>query len=181
MVPTVPACGSHNGRRRVPTGVSDDRLPRPSAAVVIVSVGVTLVGGRTGVHGGGLHVYMCARGTVEVPNVHAAVVRAGVDVSLVCGGRRREMAANESFEDAVAAEGHEGAVVRVRSVIEDVVWSEAVIEVCGVVLFGMVSRGKSGRSCKIARHLPVGLPSHQHPSIPSCANPTACMSDPLRC
>lgn len=44
------------------------------------------------------------------------------------------MAADEGFEDAVAAEGYEGAVVRVRGVVEDVVGGEAVVEVCGVVL-----------------------------------------------
>ena len=48
------------------------------------------------------------------------------------------MAADEGFEDAVAAEGHEGAVVRVGGVVEDVVGSEAVVEVCGVVLWRLV-------------------------------------------
>lgn len=47
------------------------------------------------------------------------------------------MAADEGFEDAVAAEGYQGAVVRVRGVVEDVVGGEAVVEVCGVVLEGI--------------------------------------------
>ena len=44
------------------------------------------------------------------------------------------MAADERFEDAVAAEGYEGAVVGVRGVVQGVVGREAVVEVCGVVL-----------------------------------------------
>jgi hypothetical protein len=67
--------------------------------------------------------------------VNPAVVRAGVDVALVGGGCGREVAADERFEDAVAAEGYEGAVVWVGGVVEDVVGGEAVVEVCGVVLW----------------------------------------------
>jgi len=101
----------------MPARVADNRLPGPRAAVVVVAVGVALVGGGAGVHGGGLDVYLCAGRAVEVPDVHAAVVRAGVDVALVRGGGRGEVAANERFEDAVAAEGYEGAVVGVRGVV----------------------------------------------------------------
>jgi hypothetical protein len=126
MIPAVPTGGSHNRSRRVPAGVSDDRLPSSSAAVVVVAIGVALVGCGAGVHGSGLYVYLGAWGTVEVPDVYAAVVRAGVDVSLICGGWGREVASDESLEDAVAAEGHEGTVVRVRCVVEDIVGSEVV-------------------------------------------------------
>lgn len=178
MVPAVPAGGSDNGRRRVPAGVPDNRLPCPSTAVVIVPIGVALVGSWAGVHRSGLHVYLCTRGAVEIPYVHTAVVRARVDVSLVCGGSGREVAANEGFENAVAAESYEGAVVRVRGVVEDIVWSEAIIEVCGVVLCVLLA-GVS--LVKAAKHLPVGLPSHRHPSRPSYASPTAYMSGPLHC
>ena len=148
MVPAVPTSSSDNRRRRVPAGVADDRLPRAGAAVVVVAVGVALVGRGAGVHGGGLHVYLRARGAVEVPDVHAAVVGAGVDVSLVGGGCGGEVAADEGLEDTVAAEGHEGAVVRVGGVVEDVVGGEAVVEVCGVVLLMIVSTGSAWRSCK---------------------------------
>ena len=44
------------------------------------------------------------------------------------------MAADERFEDAVAAEGYEGAVVGVGRMVEGVVGREAVVEICGVVL-----------------------------------------------
>lgn len=66
--------------------------------------------------------------------MHATVVRAGVNVALVGGGGRGEVAADQRFEDAVPAEGHEGAVVGMRGVVEGVVGGEAVVEVCGVVL-----------------------------------------------
>jgi hypothetical protein len=117
MVPAIPARSRDHRRRRVPARVTDDRLPRPRAAVVVVAVGEALVGGRAGVHRGGLDVYLGAGRAVEVPDVDAAVVGAGVDVALVGGGGRGEVAANEGFEDAVAAEGYEGAVVGVRGVV----------------------------------------------------------------
>lgn len=66
--------------------------------------------------------------------MYAAVVRAGVDVALVGGGGGREVASDEGFEDAVAAEGDEGAVVRVGLVLEHIVGGEAVVEVRGVFL-----------------------------------------------
>ena len=44
------------------------------------------------------------------------------------------MAADESFEDTVAAEGDEAAVVGMGRVFFDVVGGEAVVEVCRVVL-----------------------------------------------
>jgi hypothetical protein len=44
------------------------------------------------------------------------------------------MAADERFEDAVAAEGYEGTVVGVGSVGSGVVGREAVVEICGVIL-----------------------------------------------
>jgi hypothetical protein len=148
VIPAVPTGGSNDGRRRMPAGVSDNRLPCAGAAVVVVAICVALIGCGAGVHGGRLHVYLCAWGAVKVPDVHAAVVRTGVDVSLVCGGCRREVAADESLEDAVAAEGHEGAVVRVGCVVEDVVGRKAVVEVCGVVLLMIVSTVISPRNYK---------------------------------
>lgn len=66
--------------------------------------------------------------------MHFAVMRAGVDVALVGAGGWREVAADERLEHAVAAEGYEGAVVRMRCVVEDVVGGEAIVEVGGVVL-----------------------------------------------
>lgn len=66
--------------------------------------------------------------------MYFAVVGAGVNVALVCGGGGGEVAADEGFEDAVAAEGDEGAVVRVRDVGGFFVGGEAVVEVCGKVL-----------------------------------------------
>lgn len=134
VIPAIPARSRDHRRRRVPARVTDDRLPRPRAAVVVVAVGEALVGGRAGIHCRGLDVYLGAGRAVEVPDVDAAVVRAGVDVALVGGGGRGEVAADEGFEDAVAAEGYEGAVVGVRGVVQDVVGGEAVVEVCGVVL-----------------------------------------------
>jgi len=122
----------------VPAGVAHDRLPRARAAVVVVAVGEALVRRRARVHGGGLHVYLGARRAVEVPDVDLTVVRAGVDVALVGGGGRREVAADQRFENAVTAEGDEGAVVGVGGMIEDVVGGEAVVEVRGVVLEGMI-------------------------------------------
>lgn len=66
--------------------------------------------------------------------MHAAVVRAGIDVALVGGCGRGEVAADQGFEDAVAAECDEGAVVGMRRVVQDVVGREAVVEVRCVVL-----------------------------------------------
>lgn len=134
MIPAIPARSRHDRRRRVPARVAYNRLPRPRAAVVVVAVSEALVGCWAGVHGSGLDVYLCAGSAVEVPDVHATVVRAGVNVALVGGGGRGEVAADQRFEDAVAAEGHEGAVVGVRGVVEGVVGREAVVEVRGVVL-----------------------------------------------
>ena len=94
MIPAIPARSRDNRRRRMPARVADDRLPRPRAAIVVVAVGEALVGCWAGVHGGGLDVYLCAGSAVEVPDVHAAVVRAGVDVALVGGGGRGEVAAD---------------------------------------------------------------------------------------
>jgi hypothetical protein len=71
--------------------------------------------------------------------VDASVVRTGVDVALVCAGGGREVAANEGFQHAVAAEGYEGAVVGMGGVVEGVVRGEAVVEVCGVVLGSDIS------------------------------------------
>jgi hypothetical protein len=71
--------------------------------------------------------------------VDASVVRAGIYVALVRAGGWREVAADQCFEHAVAAEGYEGAVVRVGCVVEGIVGREAVVEVCGVVLWSHVS------------------------------------------
>jgi hypothetical protein len=176
MVPAVPTGGSDDWSRRVPAGVSDDRLPCSGAAVVVVAIGVALVSCGAGVHSSGLYVYLRAWGTIEVPDVYAAVVRARVDVSLICGGWGRKVASDEGLENAVTTECHEGTVVRVGCVIEHVVGSEAVVEVCGVVLWMIVSIRRTARH---ARHLPVGLPSRQHPSKPSFVSPKAYRSGPL--
>jgi hypothetical protein len=177
MIPAIPTGGSNNGRRRVPAGVADNSLPCPGAAIVVVAIGVALVGCGAGVHGGRLYVYLGAWGTVEVPNVYAAIVRARVDVSLICGGWGGEVASDEGLQDAVAAEGHERTVVRVGCVVEHVVRSKAVVEVCGVVLWLIVS---TERLQGVPRHIPVDLPSHQHRSKPSFANPKAYTSGPWR-
>jgi hypothetical protein len=148
MIPAIPTGGSNDWSRRVPAGVSDNRLPCSGAAVVVVAISVAFVGCGAGVHGGGLHVYLCAWGAIEVPDVYAAVVGAGVDVSLVGGGWGRKVASDESLEDAVAAEGHKRAVVWVGCVVEHVVGSEAVVEICGVVLVMIVSMWKDLISSK---------------------------------
>ena len=60
--------------------------------------------------------------------------RSGVNVPTICTAGWGEVAPYERFEDAVAAEGYEAAVVRVRLVVCCVVEGEAVVEVRGVVL-----------------------------------------------
>lgn len=167
----MPACVAHN------------RLPRARAAVVVVAVGVALVRRGAGVHGGGLHVDLGPGRAVEVPDVDAPVVRAGVDVALVGAGGGREVAADQRFEDTVAAEGDEGAVVGVGRVVEGVVGGEAVVKVCGVVLWvGLLEILLNG-AYEVGHSLgsPVDLSSHRHPSKPSCVDPRACRSDPLHC
>jgi hypothetical protein len=57
------------------------------------------------------------------------------------------VAANQRFEDAVAAEGHKGAVVGMWSVVEDIVGGEAVVEVRGVVLWWKVLLLVTGSCC----------------------------------
>ena len=59
---------------------------------------------------------------------------AGVDVAAVGAAGGREVAPDERFEDAVAAEGDERAVVWVRLVVVCVVEGEAVVEVCCIIL-----------------------------------------------
>jgi hypothetical protein len=147
MVPAIPARSSHNRRRRMPARIAHDGLPRARAAVVVVAVCEALVGCGARVHGGGLDVYLGPGRAVEVPDVDFAVVRAGVDVALVGAGGRGEVAANQRFEDAVAAEGDEGAVVGVWSVVEDIVGGEAVVEVRGVVLWWKVLLLVTGSCC----------------------------------
>lgn len=66
--------------------------------------------------------------------MNLAVMAAGVDVPPIGAAGRGEVAADERFEDAVAAEGHEGAIVGVRGVVVLVVGAEAVVEVCCEVL-----------------------------------------------
>jgi hypothetical protein len=64
---------------------------------------------------------------------------AGVNVSSIGGARRGEMAADQSFEDAMAAKSDEGAVVGVRAMVFRIVRAEAVVEVGGVILSNIVS------------------------------------------
>ena len=68
-------------------------------------------------------------------------MRAGVNVPSIRRARRGEVAADERFEYTMTAEGDEGAVVGVGSVIFHVIGREAVVEVCGVVLRRRVSGG----------------------------------------
>ena len=77
--------------------------------------------------------------------MYATIVRTGVDVSLVGGGCRREVATDEGLEDAMATESHQGAVVRMWCMVEHIVGSEAVVEVCGVVLGMIVSIRRTAR------------------------------------
>jgi hypothetical protein len=56
-------------------------------------------------------------------------VGTGINVPLVRGGGGGEVAANERFEDFVAAEGDEAAVVRVGRVLAGGIGGEAVVEV----------------------------------------------------
>ncbi len=136
VVPAVPARGRDDRRARMPAAVAHDGFPLSAGTVVVVLVYVALVAHGAGVLGGGQDVdgFACQR-AVEVPDVDFTVVGAGVDVAVVGRGGRGEVAADEGFEDAVAAEGDEGAVVGVRAVGLCVVGCEAVVEVCGEVLY----------------------------------------------
>ena len=117
----------------MPGAVAHDRLPVPAATMIFVPI--TLIRERSAVLGRGEDVDGFTRvRAVEVPDVDFAVVRAGVDVPSVSRAGRGEVAADEGFEDAVAAEGDEGAVVGVGLVVFDVVGGEAVVEVGCVVL-----------------------------------------------
>ena len=119
----------------MPTAVTNNSLPHAAAAIVIVAIHEALVRHRPAVLRSSQHINRLTRlRAIEVPDIHFAVVGAGVNIATVGGAGRREVAADERFEDAVAAEGDEGAVVGVRPVVFGVVGAEAVVEVCGVVL-----------------------------------------------
>ena len=119
----------------MPAAVPHNSLPHAAAAVVIVPIHEALIALRSRAARSLEDVNRFAGlRTVQVPDVDFAVVRARVDVAAVGAAGRGEVAADEGFEDAVAAEGDEGAVVRVRLVVFGVVGREAVVEVGGVVL-----------------------------------------------
>ncbi len=66
-----------------------------------------------------------------------------IDEAAIGGTGGGEVAPDQSLEDAVAAKGDEGAVVGVQGVGFGVVGGEAVVEVCGVVLFATLSANAS--------------------------------------
>ena len=122
MVPSIPARSCDDGCGGMPRAISHDCLPDASAAVVVVAIDVLFVVNRARVLRSGEDVDRGAGlSTVEVPDVDFAVVRAGVEVSAVGRAGWGEVAADESFEDAVAAEGDEGAVFGVWSVVVGIV------------------------------------------------------------
>jgi hypothetical protein len=134
MIPPIPTRSRNNRRTRMPTRIPDNSLPSPRITIIIKHLRVPLIALRPRIKCSLQHVDLRFRGTVEVPDVDLAVVRAGVDVALVCGAGGAEVAADESFEYAVAAERYETAVVGVGRVGCSVVGGEAVVETCCVVL-----------------------------------------------
>ena len=89
------------------------------------------------------------------------------------------MAADQSFEDAVAAEGDEAAVVGVGLVVVGIVGGEAVVEICCVVLQETsVSDINAQQSSMRVYNLPAGLYVLQHQYQSSSSNPRAYMFDP---
>ena len=71
---------------------------------------------------------------IKIPDIDLTVMGAGIDVAAIGGAGWAEVAPDERFEDTVAAEGYERAVVGVRLVVFGVVGGEAVVEVGCVVL-----------------------------------------------
>lgn len=118
MIPSVPARRRNDRRRRVPTTIPDNRLPLPTAAIVIVPVHKPFVLGWPRVQRRGIDVDRFRRErAVKVPDVDLAVVGAGVDVPAVSRGGRRKVATDEGLEHAVPAECDERAVVWVGFVV----------------------------------------------------------------
>lgn len=119
----------------MPAAISYNRLPSPSAAIVIVTIHVLLVASWAAILGRAFDVDgiagLCA---VHIPDKDSAVVGAGVNVAAVCAAGRREVAADEGFEDLVAGEGDDRAIVWMWAMVFHVVRGEAVIEVGSVVL-----------------------------------------------
>ena len=135
MIPAIPARGRDDGGRRMPRAVAHDSLPHTASAVIIISINVSLIAHRSRILRRIQHVDRLARVcAVQIPDIYLPVVAPGVDVAPVRTSRRGEMAPNQRFEDAVAAESDEGAVVRMRVMVIDVVGGESVVEICGVIL-----------------------------------------------
>lgn len=182
MIPPIPARRRNHRRGGVPTAIPHNRLPHPAAPIVIIPIHEPLIALRPRAFRSLEDIDRLARfRAVEIPDVDLAVVRAGVNVATVGGSGWREVAANEGFEDAVATESDEGAVVRVRVVVFGVVGAEAVVEVGRVVLRDKTSvfDGRKRRGV-VDLGLPVGLSSRPGLYLSSSANPTACTSDPCR-
>ena len=106
VIPPIPAGRRNHRRRGMPARISHNRLPHAASAIVIVPIHVPLIIRRPGVLRRGLDVDRLGRlRAVEVPDVDFAVVGAGVDVAAVGAVAWGEVAADESLEDAMAAEG----------------------------------------------------------------------------
>ena len=135
MIPAIPARSRKHRRGGMPAAISYNRLPSPSAAIVIVTIHVLLVASWAAILGRAFDVDgiagLCA---VHIPDKDSAVVGTGVNIAAVCAAGRREVAADEGFEDLVAGEGDDRAIVWMWAMVFHVVRGEAVIEVGSVVL-----------------------------------------------
>lgn len=96
----------------MPRAVTHDSLPYTALAVIVKAVDKSLIARRSRVLCRFQDVNDPCSRTVKVPNVDFAVVGARVDVPPICALGRREVAANESFEDTMSAESDQGAVMR---------------------------------------------------------------------
>jgi len=118
MIPPIPTRRRNHRRTRMPRAIPYNSLPNPSPAVIVIPIHKPLIFLRPTVLRCSEHIYgFTGECAVEVPDVDFSVVGTGVDVALIGGSGRGEVAADEGFEDAVAAEGHEGAVVGVGGVV----------------------------------------------------------------
>lgn len=113
----------------MPASVANTRLPRAATASTdLVRTSVEFRIARAGVVRGVVDVDFTRECGVEVVDVDAAVLAAGIDVAGIGAGGRREMAADERLQHVVAAEGDERAVVRVGAVVFVLERHEAVVE-----------------------------------------------------
>lgn len=111
----------------MPTRVANARLPVLTAAAFKVHVIRVLAAAGPRVVRCLFHVDLTCDGGVHVVDVDGAVLAARVDVTAVGAAGRAEVAADQGFEHAVAAEGDDAAVVCMRAVFVQVVF-EAVVE-----------------------------------------------------